>query len=143
MSAEKVQEHFLSMIVVNDNEVTKEEFVAFYNDVNVNFAHNDIFFRYVSSQWHFTPERLKGVSEEAIKNAIKTLRFKLIEKTQGSKDELIVRKVFDEYDANKNFYLSPYDLSQMLLKLEVSLEPVLIEKVHERLDKNGSGYIEF
>lgn len=72
---------------------------------------------------------------------MKTLRFKLIEKTQGSKDEFIVRKLFDEFDANKNLYLSSYDLNLMLTKLGIQLEPVLVEKVHERLDKNTSGYI--
>lgn len=31
----------------------------------------------------------------------------------------------------------------MLNKNNVQLSPALIEKVHERLDKNASGYIEF
>ena len=117
--------------------------MAFYNDVNVNFAHNDIFFRYVGSVWHYTPEKMQAVSEDAIRNAVKKLRFKLIEKTQGSKDEFVIRKLFDEYDCNKNFYLSPYDLSQMLIRQGINLEAHLVEKVHERLDKNSSGYIEF
>ena len=55
----------------------------------------------------------------------------------------MVRKLFDEFDSNKNFYLSSYDLSQMLIKNGMQLSPALIERVHERLDKNGSGYIEF
>ena len=141
MTAEQVKEHFLSLLVVREDEVSKEEFVALYNDMNINFAHNDVFFRNVSHQWHFTPEKLANVSEQAIRNAIKSLRYKLIEKTQGSKDEFIVRKVFDQYDSNKNFYLSSYDLSCMLKSLDVNLEAALVEKVHERLDKNGSGYI--
>jgi Ca2+-binding EF-hand superfamily protein len=143
MSAEQVKEHFLSFLVVNNGAVTKEEFIAFYDDLNVNYAHNDIFFRYVSSQWHYTPDKLQAVSENEIRTAIKNLRYKLIERTQGSKDELLVRKLFDEYDVNKNFYLSSYDLSQMLNKVGIKLSPVLIERVHQRLDKNDSGYIEF
>ena len=55
MSADQVREHFLSLIVANNDEISKDEFVALYNDLNVNFAHNDIFFRYVSSQRHYTP----------------------------------------------------------------------------------------
>ena len=31
----------------------------------------------------------------------------------------------------------------MLQKVGINLAPVLVEKMHERLDKNNSGYIEF
>lgn len=43
------------MLYVKDNSVTREEFVSFYDDLNINFGHNDIFFRYVSVQWFYTP----------------------------------------------------------------------------------------
>ena len=62
MTADQVRGHFLSLIVANDGEVSKEEFVALYNDLNVNFAHNDIFFRYISSQWHYTHQKIAEVN---------------------------------------------------------------------------------
>jgi len=34
--------------------ITKEEFVNFYNDLNINFGDSEVFFRYVSTQWHYT-----------------------------------------------------------------------------------------
>ena len=55
MSADQVREHFLSLIVSNNEAISKDEFIAFYNDLNVNFPHNDVFIRYVSNQWHYTP----------------------------------------------------------------------------------------
>lgn len=74
------------MLAVENGSVTRDEFIAFYDDANINFAHNDIFFRYVSSQWHYTPEKKLGVKEEVIRSTIKNLRYKLIEKSQGTKD---------------------------------------------------------
>lgn len=54
MTAEQVKNHFISLLAVNDDQVSRDEFIAYYDDVNVNFAHNDIFFRFVSNQWHYT-----------------------------------------------------------------------------------------
>jgi len=62
MTAEQVKDHFISLLSVNNGAVSRDEFIAFYDDVNVNYAHNDIFFRYVSNQWHYTPEKLQSVS---------------------------------------------------------------------------------
>lgn len=133
----------MSMIAVANDLVTRDEFIALYDDLNINYAHNDIFFRYVSSQWHYTPEKLLAVKEDVIRKEIKNIRYKLIEKTQGSKDELLIRKLFEEYDVNNNFYMSPYDTSQMIKKLGLEVAPQLAESIHERIDKNNSGYVEF
>ena len=51
--------------------ITKEEFVAYYDDININFPHNDAFIRYVSQMWNFTPEKNVPVKEEEIKSALK------------------------------------------------------------------------
>lgn len=74
------------MINVQDGFVTREEFIQFYDDLNINFGHNEIFFRYVSSQWFYTPEKMEEVREEEVKKHVLLLRNKLLEKTQASKD---------------------------------------------------------
>jgi Ca2+-binding EF-hand superfamily protein len=140
-SLEEVQEEFLSFLPVVNGEVTREEFLAFYDDVNINFAHNDVFLRYVSSQWHYTPQKKQAAREEQIRAAIKALRYKLIEKSQGTKDELLIRKLFSEFDKNNNFYLTANDLNRMVKSFSIEADPSVTEAVHERIDKNSSGYI--
>jgi Ca2+-binding EF-hand superfamily protein len=54
-----------------------------------------------------------------------------------------VRKLFNEYDKNNNFYLTANDTNQMVKSFNIQAEPAIIEAVHERIDKNNSGYIEF
>lgn len=71
------------------------------------------------------------------------MRFKLIEKSQGTKDELLIRKLFNQYDKNNNFYLSPNDTNEMIRGFNIHASADVIEAVHERIDKNNSGYIEF
>ena len=36
--------------------------------------------------WNHTPEKIGAVKEEEVRAAIKALRFKLIQKSQGTKD---------------------------------------------------------
>jgi hypothetical protein len=52
------------LFVVANGSITRDEFIAFYDDANINFSHNDVFFRFVSSQWHYTLEKKQGVKEE-------------------------------------------------------------------------------
>ena len=61
MNREGIEEHFLSMLVITENSLAKDEFIAFYDDTNINYAHNDIFLRLVSNIWHYQPEHLKAV----------------------------------------------------------------------------------
>ena len=94
----------------------------FYDDSNINFGHNDIFVRYVTTQWFYTEEKIEEVREEEVKKNVLLLRNKLLERTQGSKDELLVLKLFKEFDANGNSYLGGYDVDLMLKILGVDVE---------------------
>jgi hypothetical protein len=39
--------------------------------------------------------------------------------------------------------LGPYDVDIMMKKLGVAADPRIVETIHERMDKNNSGYVEF
>lgn len=39
--------------------------------------------------------------------------------------------------------LGPYDVDNMMKKLGVAADPRIVETIHERMDKNNSGYVEF
>jgi Ca2+-binding EF-hand superfamily protein len=63
--------------------------------------------------------------------------------TQASKDDLLISKLFREYDMNGNSYLGAYDLDLMFKKLGINADSNIIEPVLVKIDKNQSGYIEF
>lgn len=74
------------LLAQNEGYICKEEFIAYYDDCNINFPETEAFIRYVSNMWSFKPEISKAVKEEEVKAAIKGLRFKLIQKSQGTDD---------------------------------------------------------
>ena len=138
----EVQEHLLSMLVVEEGAISRDEFIAFYDDLNINLPHNDIFIRYVSEQWHHTPVKHSVVKEDDLKRAVINLRYRLIEKSQATKDDLLIRKLFEEFDENRNFNYGPYDVDKMMRKLGLKVDPILTEAIHQKMDKNQSGFVE-
>ena len=52
------------MLSLQEGCITREEFIAYYDDLNINFPHNDVFIRFVSQQWNFTPQKIEAVKEE-------------------------------------------------------------------------------
>lgn len=56
----------------------------------------------------------------------KELRAKLIQKSQGTKDEYLVHKLFEEFDLNQNYSIGPYELDLMLKKLKVTAAPQIV-----------------
>ena len=83
-----------------DGVVTKEEFIAYYDDSNINFPNNEVFWRFVSSMWEYTPDKMVAATEQEIKDVIKALRFKLIQQSQATKDDYLLRKQFATFDSN-------------------------------------------
>ena len=74
---------------------------------------------------------------------MKELRFKLIQRSQGTQDEYLLRKQFEEFDRNKNYSIGTYELDLMMKKIGVPVPPRLVEPMLVKLDKNCSGYIEY
>lgn len=142
-SLEMIQNDLISMFSIPEGVITREEFVAYYDDLSINFPHNDVFIRFVSQEWNFTPEKTEAVKEEEVKAALKELRFKLIQKTQGTQDEYLLRKLFEEFDRNKNYSIGTYELDLMLKKIGVPVAAKLVEPMLVKLDKNTSGFIEY
>lgn len=86
------------MLALPNGYLTREEFVAYYDDLNVNYPHDDSFIKYVSKHWGYVPPKEQVVTEEALREIIKGLRFKLIQKSKGTFDEFLMKKIFNEFD---------------------------------------------
>ena len=89
----------------------------FYNDLSLNIPDDETFIRFISSQWGVPYVPFKKVKPEEVKSAIKLIRFKLIQRTEGTHEEFILKQLFNEFDVNKNNFLCLDELQKMLVKL--------------------------
>jgi Ca2+-binding EF-hand superfamily protein len=112
-----LQQQLISLLSIPEGKLTKEELLAFYDDLSVNFPHDEPFLKYVSQQWNYSPNNTPTVSEQYLREIIKALRHKLIQKTNGTNDEFLLKKLFTGFDENKNGYISAFELDLMLKRL--------------------------
>lgn len=54
-----------------------------------------------------------------------------------------MRKLFNEFDENKNGYICAFELDLMLKTLELPITAEQVEPLLRKLDKNQSGFIEY
>ena len=78
-----------------------------------------------------------------MKAAVKAFRFKLIQKTKGTSDEFALKKLFTNFDKNKNEMIGAYELDLMLKAMEVPVQARLVNPILTQLDKNETGFIEY
>lgn len=115
-----ILKEFLNLVPITpEGYITQDEFANFYTDLSINIPSDQTFASFVSSQWNVELEKESAPTIEEIKAAVKTIRFKLLQKTNGTHEEFIFRKIFNEFDVSKRGKLNEDDLSAMLTKLEI------------------------
>lgn len=81
-SREKIGEELLALVpLTEDNCVSFEEWMNFYNDLSLNIPDDETFARFVTQQWGCPYKQIKKVAPEQVIAAIKLIRFKLIQRT--------------------------------------------------------------
>lgn len=86
VTKEYLQEQLVSLLSLPEGYLTREEFISFYDDLSVNYPHDEPFIKYVSKQWNYTAPKNEAITEEYLKEIIKSLRYKLIQKSKGTYD---------------------------------------------------------
>jgi Ca2+-binding EF-hand superfamily protein len=97
----------------------------------------------VSAQWGAQLQKVSVPGLEEVKSALKTIRFKLLQRTNGTHEEFILRKIFNEFDLARRGKLNEDDLSAMLVKLEIPTERRLIAPIIGKLSHQHDGLIDF
>lgn len=127
--------------LTEEGYITKEEFFSFYRDLSLNILNDKTFGKFVSSHWNYDLQIKEDLKVEEVKEAIKMIRFKLIQMTDGTHEEFLLKRVFDEFDLNKNGVLSEEELYAMLVKMEIPTQDRLIKPLIRKLDRNQNGRV--
>ena len=82
-------------------------------------------------------------TKEQIEMLTKTMRHKLLDFSNKSTEELVIRNAFREFDLNGNGVLTSDELQAMLVRLQISVDRRYIQALLKKFDRNGNGVIEF
>ena len=61
----------------------------------------------------------------------------------GNKDDVLLKKLFKEFDITKDGFLSFHEFESMMKKLNVEYNKKYLSAIFNKIDVNRSGFIEF
>ena len=67
-----------------DGFVSYEEFFNFYTDLSLNIPSDQTFCNFVGAQWGYQNKLGAPTKAEEVKTALRTIRFKLLQKTNNT-----------------------------------------------------------
>jgi len=127
----------------DDGKITWNEWLDYYTDLSMSITDDLYFVRMMESVWQFPEDEEASVTKDQINQLVATLRHKLLDFSNQSQDEYVLRQIFKEFDINQSNTLTADELSAMMVKLQISVERKYISAMLKRFDRNQNGVIEF
>ncbi len=53
-----MENQLVSLFALPEGILTREEFIAMYDDLNINFPHDDQFIKNISDQWRYSLQQV-------------------------------------------------------------------------------------
>lgn len=126
-----------------DGTISLDDLLRYYEDVSLSVPSDEFFVAMIKSSWGVVEEEENEVKAETVKEIIRILRQRLVQKTNGNHDEFILRKLFNDFDLNRSGSLSLEELHAMMIKLEIPIQKKFLAAVFRHFDTNNNGLIEF
>lgn len=140
---ELLEEYLKTFSEVADSKVTIKEFSKYYQDISLSIASDDYFVNMVENQWRISENEEKQIAKQESNRILKDLRAVLVKFAGGNKDDVLLRKLYKEFDTNKDGYLGFDEFEQLLSKYNVEYHKKYLTMCFKKIDVNWSGYIEF
>jgi Ca2+-binding EF-hand superfamily protein len=122
--------------------IKRDDFIRFYEGVSLTIPSDDLFMLRIKNSWGVMEDEENEVSDEVISSVVKSIRFKLIQKTNGNHEEFIMRKFFREFDRNGNGTICLDELNALLIKIEIPVQKKFLIPIFKKFDRNNNGMIE-
>ena len=127
----------------NDGIITKDEWFEYYTDLSVSIPSDDYFVQMMESTWNICEDEDDNVYHEKINQYVSYVNSQLQNLTNGSTDEHLIRKIYDDFDLNQNDMITIDEFANMVAKLEIAVERKYLRGIFREIDLDKSGAIEF
>jgi len=84
----------------DDGKITWNEWLDYYTDLSMSITDDLYFVRMMESVWQFPEDEEASVTKDQINQLVATLRHKLLDFSNQSQDEYVLRQIFKEFDVN-------------------------------------------
>eukprot|EP00825_Cyclidium_porcatum_P043666 TRINITY_DN6247_c0_g1_i2.p2 TRINITY_DN6247_c0_g1~~TRINITY_DN6247_c0_g1_i2.p2 ORF type:complete len:113 (-),score=34.09 TRINITY_DN6247_c0_g1_i2:177-515(-) len=97
----------------------------------------------VENHWRIAENETSTIAKAEANRILKDLRAVLVKFCAGNKDDVLLQKLFKEFDINKDGYIGFDEFEHILSKYNVTYEKKYLTTCFKKIDVNWSGYIEF
>jgi Ca2+-binding EF-hand superfamily protein len=115
----------------------------YHKELATSIPSDEYFVKHMEQCWNVTEDSDKAVTIERVNEMVKTLRSKLIVKSNGKLEEYTMRNTFRNFDRDGNNVLTPVELKGILSNFAILHSEAELCALFKRLDLNNSGCIEF
>lgn len=127
----------------NDDKVTKEEWNNYYAELAQSCPTEDYFCRMMEQVWCISEDEGTADHMARVREFIAAIRLRLLEMSNHSLEEYVLRKIFNDFDSNHSGTLTIDELAAMMATLKLSVERKYLAAILKIIDTNNSGAIEF
>ena len=127
----------------DDGVVTKEEWDSYYTDLSMSCPTEEYFVRMMEQAWCVSEDEDSVVYKEQIAHFLSMIRLRLLEMSNQSTEEFVLRKIFSDFDLNNSETITIDELAAMIAGLKLSCERKYLYGIFKILDSNNNGCIEF
>lgn len=126
----------------DDGCVTQTEFYDYYSDLSMSIPSDDYFVGMMESVWCISEDEQAAEYKEMVKHYVSQIRLRLLEQSNNSTEEFVIRKMFNDFDKNESGYITIDELTAMAAKLKLSIDRKFMYGIFKVIDVDNSGGIE-
>lgn len=127
----------------DDGRVSKQEWNDYYSDIAMSCPSETYFCRVIEQAWGVSEDSGSEAHKEAIAHFLSQIRLRLLEMSNSSTEEFVLRKIFNQFDTNESGTLTIDELAALIAALKLSCERKYLYGILKVIDTNNSGAIEF
>ena len=125
----------------NDGKVTLDEFCGYYTDLSMSIPSDEYFIQMMESTWQTPEEENSSMTQQTVSMLLKEVRDRVY--MLARRDPHLLRKIFNDFDLNQSGGLTIDEVTNMIAKLQISVERKYVYPFFKVVDADNSGCIEF
>ena len=129
---------------VRDNNsvtITWDEFYDYYSDLSMSTPSDEYFVRMMESTWQIVEQEDVDVTRQTVKHLHSEVKQRIMQLAKN--DQTLLKKIFNDFDLNGSESLTIDEVTNLIIKLRISVERKFIYPFFKIVDANNSGAIEF
>jgi Ca2+-binding EF-hand superfamily protein len=127
----------------DDGQITKQEWDNYYAELAMSCPSETYFVRVLEQAWGLSEESDGEAFKEQVADFLSKIRLRLLEMSNQSTEEFVLRKIFNHFDKNHSGTITIDELDAMMAGLKLSVERKYLNGIFRIIDENNSGTIEF